>query len=457
MKKYFVFIILFIFSARTVNASVLSNQLVGRILLQVESKGEAWYISPSNYMRYYMGRPADAFQLMRQFGRGISNSNLQKIPLGLSSINGNDSDADNLSDDLEKALGTDPGKKDSDGDGFDDYSELKNNYNPLGTGFLKTDIAYGNYQGGQIFLQVEAHGEAWYINPVDGKRYFLGRPADAFSLMRSFGLGITNANLAKIPSDSADYSSSDLELKIFAAVNQERINNGLKALVWNSDLAKVAREHSQNLATEDSAFTGDGKTCDFPIIHHEGLDFGDYSSDRLNNRNISYFSAAAENIALMPMVETTVTFREGDPAEELLDSCATRRSVMDKNFKSSLDAETDISQKKEIIKKELNTRTQSYAAEKFVQIDSQNWRSIEEVSAETVNGWMNSPGHRANILTSEFDEAGMGVATVGSYVIATQVFIKRLSCGYQDAACCQEDSNTFYCYLPSTCQSGYCR
>ena len=37
---------------------------------------------------------------------------------------------------------------------------------------------------GKILLQVESHGEAWYVNTGDGKRYFLGRPADAFRVMR---------------------------------------------------------------------------------------------------------------------------------------------------------------------------------------------------------------------------------------------------------------------------------
>jgi len=34
-------------------------------------------------------------------------------------------------------------------------------------------------------LQVEGHGEAWYVNTGDGQRYFLGKPADAFRIMRS--------------------------------------------------------------------------------------------------------------------------------------------------------------------------------------------------------------------------------------------------------------------------------
>jgi len=52
---------------------------------------------------------------------------------------------------------------------------------------------------GRILLQVEQNGEAWYVNPVDGKKYFMGRPQDAFNLMRELGLGITDSNLNQIP------------------------------------------------------------------------------------------------------------------------------------------------------------------------------------------------------------------------------------------------------------------
>ena len=47
---------------------------------------------------------------------------------------------------------------------------------------------------GQILLQVETNGEAWYVNPNDSKRYFLSRPTDAFNIMRNLGLGISNDN-----------------------------------------------------------------------------------------------------------------------------------------------------------------------------------------------------------------------------------------------------------------------
>jgi hypothetical protein len=45
-----------------------------------------------------------------------------------------DQDADGISDDNERLYGTDPTKADTDGDGFGDAQEIKNGYNPLGSG-----------------------------------------------------------------------------------------------------------------------------------------------------------------------------------------------------------------------------------------------------------------------------------------------------------------------------------
>ncbi len=46
----------------------LINRLSGGILLQVESVGEAWYVYPNDKKKYYLGRPADAFDIMRKLG-----------------------------------------------------------------------------------------------------------------------------------------------------------------------------------------------------------------------------------------------------------------------------------------------------------------------------------------------------------------------------------------------------
>lgn len=118
--------------------SNLSARLSGRILLQVEKNGEAWYIYPNDLKKYYLGRPSDAFSIMRLLGLGATHE------------------------------------------------------------FITSHTIYPDYVLGKILLDVEEHGEAYYINPQDKKAYYLGRPADAFTMMRNFGLGITNENIRKI-------------------------------------------------------------------------------------------------------------------------------------------------------------------------------------------------------------------------------------------------------------------
>ena len=71
----------FVGVASIVYADSMASRMAGKILLQVEENGEAWYVSPDNNQRYFLGRPNDAFELMRKLGLGISNSNLNQIPV----------------------------------------------------------------------------------------------------------------------------------------------------------------------------------------------------------------------------------------------------------------------------------------------------------------------------------------------------------------------------------------
>ena len=127
---------------------------------------------------------ANVYNLIIKLGVGITNENLNKITVADANLTGVDADADGLSDLVEAAIGTDPAKADTDGDGYSDKAEILGGFNPLGAGNLGIDNNFANKQKGKILLQVEGNGEAWYVNPGDGKRYFLGRPADAFRIMR---------------------------------------------------------------------------------------------------------------------------------------------------------------------------------------------------------------------------------------------------------------------------------
>ena len=127
---------------------------------------------------------ANIYNLIIKLGVGITNENLKRIPVADANLEGDDADGDGLSDAVELALGSDPAKADTDGDGYSDKEEILAGFNPAGAGNLGVDMDFANKQKGKILLQVEGNGEAWYVNTGDGKRYFLGKPADGFRVMR---------------------------------------------------------------------------------------------------------------------------------------------------------------------------------------------------------------------------------------------------------------------------------
>lgn len=151
MKKNIIFvnIFAFLFSTQISLAATLDLdvRLAGRILLQVESYGRAWYVDPVSLERFYLQDGNEAYFLMRTKGLGITNENLAKIP-------------------TKKGQASD--------------SKLVNRLR------------------GRILLQVEEHGEAWYVDPVDGLRYYMRDGQAAYDFMRTKGLGITNDDLSQI-------------------------------------------------------------------------------------------------------------------------------------------------------------------------------------------------------------------------------------------------------------------
>jgi hypothetical protein len=449
MKKLLTIIFILTLPLLT-QAADLAMSLSGKILLQVEENGEAWYINPADKQRYYMGRPADAFNLMRELGIGISNNDLKKIPIAESNFNSEDYDEDGLSNMIEDSIGTDKFNFDSDFDGYNDKEELINSRNPLGSGLLNYDLNFANKHKGKIFLQIEAHGEAWYVNPDNGKRYFLGRPLDAFNIMRSLGLGITTTNLKTIALSSKDADSefNELELQIHDLINKERIAERLSALKWNPDIAKVSRIHSQNLAKENETLTKTNTLCNYPLIHHEGITNGIYQKERLENNNIFYFGMSGENIALIPETKEQAYIYSSEGSDPSHDC---KNGEIENAFRLELDGEEDENKKISIILQEIKDRENLLNLEQEINFTETVYSTNTEIALDAVNGWMNSPGHRKNILTAEFDEAGIGVDKEKNYLIITQVFIKRAACGYETGSCCIKEGYYPSCYIPLTC------
>ncbi|HAM88209.1 MAG: hypothetical protein US83_C0010G0028 [Candidatus Falkowbacteria bacterium GW2011_GWC2_38_22] len=177
----------------------LAEKMKGRLLLQVENNGETWYVDPNTLKRFYVKDGPTAYETLRKFGLGITNADLNKIPVGLDArFEEWDYDGDLVPDKMEEALGTDMYEYDTDNDGYNDGEELINGYNTLGAGKHNLDNNLAKRLGGKILLQTESRGEAWYINPSDNRRYYMKDGESAYEIMRFLSLGITNANLEKI-------------------------------------------------------------------------------------------------------------------------------------------------------------------------------------------------------------------------------------------------------------------
>ncbi len=130
---------------------------------------------------------ANIYNLILTLGTGISNADISKIAIADANLaSGPDTDKDGLSDDVETVIGTDPAKDDTDGDTFKDKDELLSGFDPIAKGArLPIDQKYADQQKGRIIIQIEGNKDAWYVSPADGKRYFLGHPADGYKAMRS--------------------------------------------------------------------------------------------------------------------------------------------------------------------------------------------------------------------------------------------------------------------------------
>lgn len=402
MRKYFyklplvsLLLLSLLWPQTVLPADNLATKLKGRILLQVEGHGEAWYLNPDNLTRYFLGRPADAFKLMRQLGLGINNR---------------------------------------------DFAAFENRFPAR--------------LSGRIVIKAEDGGKAYYIAPQTLKPHFLGRPADAFNLMRQLGLGIRNDDLNKIPLALTQESSlpSEMETAIHQLINRERASHGLSALKWNDVVAAVAREHSENQAAQNRALINSTKVCSFPFIHHEGIDFGINHSQRLNSRNIHYFSASAENIALIPQIKEAFYRGNGETSTD----CPSLLAQLNKTYDRAKETLSDQA-KIDLVKAENAKRQKLTEASETISLTKVSYHEPSELETTAVNGWMNSPGHRKNILNGEYDEAGVGIAQVNDYLIITQVFIKKAECGYKNGPCCEKPGFYPYCYVPLSCKQNLCQ
>lgn len=138
-----------------------------------------------------------------------------------------------------------------------------------------------------------------------------------------------------------------LESRVHDLINQQRTSHGLPALRYDSSLSAIARKHSEDMARNNY----------FSHYNLQGLDPSGRGSQAgyscYKDFGSYYMTGIAENIMQNNLYDS-VTYYNGIPRYD--------------------------------------------------------WNTQDEIAQSTVSGWMGSPGHRQNILTSTYDREGIGVA-----------------------------------------------
>lgn len=161
------------------------------------------------------------------------------------------------------------------------------------------------------------------------------------------------------PEPKPAVSAADVAKRIHHLVNEERRKHKLPALAWDGKLARIATDHSRDMAQRNylGHDTPEGK--DFIHRYRQG-------GYRCEIRIGPVIHTGAENVALGRLYNTRTTING---------------------------------------------------------VAHYDWNSAEAIARKTVSGWMQSAGHRENILTPHWGREGIGVEIApGNRVLITQNF-----------------------------------
>jgi len=171
-------------------------------------------------------------------------------------------------------------------------------------------------------------------------------------------------NLQKELQDHIKYvtdNTSSLAATIHDLINAERRKEGLKALQWDQSLANIAFAHSKDMAERDY----------FDHVSPEGEDFADRYAEHYYHQDTRVGDTVyvgGENLSLINVV-----------------------------------------------------RSYSYNPETG-EVHEYEYNDLDELARSTVQGWMESPGHRENIMTP-FTREGIGIyVTAEGEVYITENF-----------------------------------
>ena len=160
--------------------------------------------------------------------------------------------------------------------------------------------------------------------------------------------------------------------RLFDEINAIRVTHGLEQLENDTLLSTVAYRHSDELShLPYTALNKQHKKTStyIPTITHTGNTFGASHRERLETYSITV-ATSGENIIAQPLVDSMVIKNDHIVSEDFL--------------------------------------------------------PLDMVISESVQSWMASPKHRANILLSDYTHTGIGAVVIDQHIIITQVFVQQL-------------------------------
>lgn len=120
----------------------LAERLKGKVLIQAESNGEAWYVDPVNLKRYYLGKPREAYLLIKDRSKSMS--------------------ADDIID------------------------------------YIYFDKKFPKELSGRFLKNEDEKSEYYYIIPEELTALKIETPNEAYKMLKERGLGINNVDIRKI-------------------------------------------------------------------------------------------------------------------------------------------------------------------------------------------------------------------------------------------------------------------
>lgn len=253
-----------------------------------------------------------------------------------------------------------------------------------------------------------------------------------------------------------NYNEETIANLIHLEVNNARLANNQTELSFDNVIAGVAKQHSQDMALNDyfNHVSLEGVGPDQRGIDAGYLICGDIETRQQmesfrvrQDKNVSDKTEfnqrmLAHNAQVRAyntdMINPNSDIRDFHPNQDLIDR--QRKQQLDNNRKlldneatqlNAVSRQLDIEYDELITK---NDRVHKGFSENLAQtgiwnsqtelagIITYDWKTEQEIAFEIVNGWLNSPGHRENLLNTWDSSEGVGVVIQGDNLLATQNF-----------------------------------